>query len=88
MNKTSHKIKHILKHGFAAVFAFALSMTLGVSGFTQLVNVPNQSLNAEVFRLDSMAVAQNPLFIYLFIAVSAVLLVSTLLYIRWVCKKA
>ena len=91
MKKTPRKICYMLNHGFAVLFAFALSMALGISGFTQLMNFPKESLSAEVLRIGSLSIGTGSeatsSICYLFIAVSAVLLVSTLLYIRWICNK-
>lgn len=81
----------MLKHGFTALFVFALSMFLGVSGFTQLMNFPEHALSAEILRIGAItpgnvSEATSATISYLFIAVSAVLLVGTLLYIRWICN--
>lgn len=99
MEKTSCKICYILRHGFIALFAFAISMALGISGFTQLIKIYSDELSAEVTRLDmsllgtkasvlSEGSALDPPFYmcYLFIAFAAALLVFTLLYIRKICK--
>lgn len=85
----------MLKHGFVAIFAFATSMALGISGFSQFVQMSSGELTAEIIGLSGTkasvfneGLAANPpaCMCYLFIGFAAILLVFTLLYIRKVCK--
>lgn len=91
MEKTSYKLCYILKHGFIAIFAFAGAMALGISSVSRLISVPTQELNTEVLRLETNLFAESAANLpfsmcYLFLGVSAILLLVTLFYIRKICK--